>query len=95
MPKTLKIKFVGKNTPAPEFINDGSLKITLPKDQKRAFTHKDAKRILKLFPELYKKVVEKGKTAKKRKVARPSESGRFVSKQTAKDNPATTQTETI
>lgn len=95
MPQNLKIKFVGKNQTAPRFINDGMSKIALPENQKRAFCHSDAKRILKLFPTLYKKVISKGTLAKKRKVSRSSESGKFASKQFADSHKATTQTETI
>ena len=89
----LKIKFVGKREAAPEFLSDGNLKITLPKDQSKPFAHVDAKRILRAFPELYKPVNEKGFV--KRKVVRSSATGKFVTKTEAKIHPDTTQTETV
>lgn len=54
-----QIKFVGKKQEAPEFLTDGSTKIVLPENQSKPFTHSEAKRILRAFPELYKKVVQK------------------------------------
>ena len=62
MAKTsLKIKFVGgkKGEDAPEFLTDGNTRINLPRTQRRAFFHPDAKRILKVAPELYKPVIKK------------------------------------
>ncbi|MEO6588888.1 MAG: hypothetical protein ABIP06_06120 [Pyrinomonadaceae bacterium] len=61
MSSLLKIKFVGKTEPAPEFLTDGRSKIVLPKNQNRPFAHKESARICRLFPELYKPVVPKGK----------------------------------
>ena len=53
-----KIKFIGKNQPAPEFITDGNIKIDLPKDQSQPFAHEHRTRILRVAPELYKPVLE-------------------------------------
>lgn len=61
--KPLKIAYVGKD-PAPASITDGSTHIVMPEDQSKPFVHAEARRILKVMPELYKPVVEKGKTAK-------------------------------
>lgn len=52
-----KIKFVGKDHEAPKFLTDGNIRIDLPENQSKPFTHKDAKRILKVAPEMYKPVV--------------------------------------
>ena len=57
----IKIKFVGGKSgeAAPRFITDGKTRINLPASQKRAFSHPDAKRILAVAPELYKRVISK------------------------------------
>ena len=89
-PSILKIKFVGKGINAPTFINDVKRRIDLPADQSKPFTHPDAKRILKLQSELYKKVLPKG-----RKVYRSAGSGKFVKPEFAKDNPLTTVSDTV
>ncbi len=89
MPKknSLKIKFVGgkKREDAPEFLTDGGIRIDLPKDQSKPFAHARAEQILKVAPELYKRILPR-----KRKAWIPAESGKFVSAKTAADNPATT-----
>jgi hypothetical protein len=55
------IAFVGGKDgkePLP-LINNGSSTIVLPADQSKPFFHVDAKTIIRLFPWLYKKVVDK------------------------------------
>ena len=56
-----KIIYVDKETDAPESLNIGASKIELPKVQNKPFSHESAKLILQTFPELYKRVVPKGK----------------------------------
>lgn len=87
--KTLKIKFVGKGE-APAFITDGVTRIELPADQTKPFSHRDADRILKVAREQYKQVVQKG-----RKVMRSAQDGRFVTRQFAAGNPATTVSDSV
>lgn len=89
MKKQLKIKFVARNQNPPEFINDGSHKITLPKNQSKAFSHKDARAILKLFPGLYK-VVKNTRT-----IYRSAETGKIITKKEALANPTATVKETL
>lgn len=55
-----KIKYVGKLHAAPKQIN-GARIVKLPPDQSKPFTHPNADLILKLLPELYKKVTRKGR----------------------------------
>lgn len=87
-PKPLRIKFVGKNTPAPKQIN-GAHKIILPSDQSKPFTHVDADLILKLLPELYKPVIVKHSRF------RSAKNGKFIKQAEAIANPDTTVKETL
>jgi hypothetical protein len=64
----MRIKFVGKDQPAPAHITDGNTLIELPADQSKPFEHPEASRILKVLPELYKPVNGDG-TSKQSKPA--------------------------
>ena len=94
-PTTFKIKFVGGKSgeSAPSFLTDGNTRIVLPTDQSKPFAHASAKRILRVAPELYKRVGVRGSIA--RRVRRSAETGKFVSPQFAAEHPATTVTETV
>jgi hypothetical protein len=64
----IKIKFVGKRKglePLKSF-TDGNDLVTLPENQSRAFSHKDARAILQHAPQSYKRVIPK---SGKRKIA--------------------------
>lgn len=63
MSSPLKIQFVGKRLGKKPLktINDGNNLIVLPANQSRAFTHDQAKIILRHAPTLYKKVIPKAK----------------------------------
>ena len=77
MAKLTRIKYVGKLHAAPKGIG-GARAIKLPADQSKPFTHPDADLILKLLPELYKKVIS---TQSRYRSARD---GKFIKKEAAR-----------
>ncbi len=90
---SLKIKFIGgkQGEDAPLFITDGNQRIDLPADQTKPFAHEKALQILKVAPELYKAVQQKGK----RRIYRSAATGEFVKSDFASANASTTVAETV